>query len=68
MSDSENNNFPSGFEGVSEATVSSSEFTGPGSAYQVFKQYNKRLANEYGKTPVFIKPDESEKKNKIRLT
>ena len=44
-----------------------SEFTGPGSAYQVVKQYNKNMGDESGRLPIIIKPDETEKKNKNRI-
>lgn len=55
-------------ENENSATILSNlEFTGPGSVYQVFKQYNKFQADESGIMPTFIKSEEPEKKNKNRL-
>ena len=39
-------------------------FTGPGSVYKVFEQYNKSKYNASGEEPIFIKPDPVSKKNK----
>jgi len=47
--------------------VNPSEFTGPGSAYQVIKQYNKKLGDASGYKPVIITLTEVEKKKKISL-
>jgi len=51
----------------SENNTLSSEFTGPGSAYMVLEQYKNGEYNACGQKPVFIKPDEPEKKNINRL-
>ena len=40
------------------------EFTGPGSAYQVIKQYEKGQLNQSGEKPVFVKPEPTQKKVK----
>jgi len=40
------------------------EFTGPGSAYQVIKQYEKGGLNASGEKPVFVKPEPTQKKVK----
>ena len=34
------------------------EFTGPGSVYQVIKQYEKSGLNESGEKPVFVKAEQ----------
>jgi hypothetical protein len=62
MSDTENIN-----SNLKKDENISSEFTGPGSAYQVIKQYEKGLYDKSGYKPVIIKPIEVEKKNKNRL-
>jgi len=62
MSDSTNNTNTGEMDGVSP-----SEFTGPGSAYQVIKQYNKTQCDASGYEPVIITLTEVEKKKKISL-
>ena len=39
-------------------------YTGPGSAYQVIKQYEKGGLNASGEKPVFVKPESTQKKVK----
>lgn len=39
-------------------------YTGPGSAYQVIKQYEKGGLNASGEKPVFVKPETTQKKVK----
>lgn len=40
------------------------EFTGPGSVYQVMKQYEKGELNASGEKPVFVKSEPTQKKVK----
>ena len=62
MSESESNTLP-----LSLKKKPISEFTGPGSTYKVIEQYKKSQYNASGQNPVFIKPDDPEKKNKNRI-
>ena len=44
------------------------QYTGPGSVYRVFKQYEKNELNAFGEKIVCIKPEVVEKKIRIRGT
>lgn len=45
-------------------TDTQTEYTGPGSAYQVIKQYEKGGLDASGEKPVFVKPETTQKKVK----
>ena len=42
------------------------EFTGPGSAYRVFKWHERQQYNEYGEKPIIVKKEPDIKKPKLR--